>query len=66
MIRLRVLGALDLRNSEGQELRAVLSQPKRAALLVYLALARPAVPTGAIPSSPSSGPNRTPSTPATR
>jgi DNA-binding SARP family transcriptional activator/TolB-like protein len=44
MIRLRVLGALDLRNSEGQELRAVLSQPKRAALLVYLALARPRGP----------------------
>lgn len=41
MIRLRTLGALDLRGSDGQELRAVLAQPKRAALLVYLALATP-------------------------
>jgi TolB-like protein/DNA-binding SARP family transcriptional activator len=41
MIHLRTLGALDLRNSEGQELRTVLAQPKRAALLVYLALAAP-------------------------
>jgi TolB-like protein/DNA-binding SARP family transcriptional activator len=44
MIRLRTLGALDLRNSEGQELRTVLAQPKRAALLVYLALAPPRGP----------------------
>jgi DNA-binding SARP family transcriptional activator/TolB-like protein len=44
MIRLRTLGALDLRSSEGQELRAVLAQPKRAALLVYLALAPPRGP----------------------
>jgi DNA-binding SARP family transcriptional activator/TolB-like protein/Flp pilus assembly protein TadD len=41
MIHLRMLGGLDLRNSEGQELRAVLAQPKRAALLAYLALASP-------------------------
>jgi DNA-binding SARP family transcriptional activator/TolB-like protein/Flp pilus assembly protein TadD len=41
MIRLRTLGALDLRGSDGQELRAVLAQPKRAALLAYLALASP-------------------------
>ncbi|MEO7137957.1 MAG: BTAD domain-containing putative transcriptional regulator [Gemmatimonadales bacterium] len=41
MIRLRVLGALDLKSSDGQELRSVLSQPKRAALLAYLALATP-------------------------
>lgn len=41
MIRLRTLGALDLRGSDGQELRGVLSQPKRAALLAYLALAAP-------------------------
>ncbi|MGH7530654.1 MAG: BTAD domain-containing putative transcriptional regulator [Gemmatimonadales bacterium] len=39
MIRCRVLGALDLRDAGGRELRAVLAQPKRLALLVYLALA---------------------------
>lgn len=44
MIHLRTLGALDLRNSEGQELRTVLAQPKRAALLAYLALASPRGP----------------------
>jgi DNA-binding SARP family transcriptional activator/TolB-like protein/Flp pilus assembly protein TadD len=41
VIRLRALGALELRTSDGQELRAVLAQPKRAALLAYLAVARP-------------------------
>jgi serine/threonine-protein kinase len=40
-MRLRTLGALDLRDSDGQELRAVLAQPKRIALLAYLALATP-------------------------
>ena len=44
MIRLRTLGALDLRSSQGQELRPVLAQPRRAALLVYLALAAPRGP----------------------
>jgi TolB-like protein/DNA-binding SARP family transcriptional activator len=44
MIHLRTLGALDLRGSEGQELRVVLAQPKRAALLPYLALASPRGP----------------------
>src|SRR4051794_13222124 len=44
MIHLRTLGALDLRSSEGQELRAVLAQPKRAALMAYLALASPRGP----------------------
>jgi adenylate cyclase len=44
MIHLRTLGVLDLRNSEGQELRTVLAQTKRAALLVYLALASPRGP----------------------
>jgi DNA-binding SARP family transcriptional activator len=44
MIRLRTLGALDLRSSEGHELRSVLAQPKRVALLVYLALAPPRGP----------------------
>ena len=41
MIHLRTLGGLDLRGSDGHELRAVLAQPKRAALLAYLALATP-------------------------
>ena len=44
MIQLRVLGGTDLRSSDGQELRAVLAQPKRPALLVYLALASPRGP----------------------
>ena len=41
MIRLRTLGGVDLVDSEGQELRALLAQPKRLALLTYLALATP-------------------------
>ena len=41
MIRLRTLGALDLRGAGGEELRAVLAQPRRIALLAYLALAGP-------------------------
>jgi DNA-binding SARP family transcriptional activator len=41
MIRLRTLGSLDLRGAGGEELRAVLAQPRRAALLMYLALAIP-------------------------
>lgn len=41
MIRLRTLGSLDLRNADGQALRTVLAQPKRVALLTYLALAIP-------------------------
>ena len=40
MIQLRTLGGLDLTDPDsGGELRAVLVQPKRFALLVYLALA---------------------------
>ncbi|MBD0319618.1 MAG: hypothetical protein ICV87_04745, partial [Gemmatimonadetes bacterium] len=39
MIRLRTLGTLDLRSPEQDELRQVLAQPKRFALLVYLAAA---------------------------
>jgi DNA-binding SARP family transcriptional activator len=38
---LRTLGTLDLRGPDGSSLAAVLAQPKRAALLAYLALARP-------------------------
>ncbi len=41
MIELRTLGAVDLRDAAGHEIRAVLAQPKRLALLAYLALARP-------------------------
>ena len=44
MIRLRTLGALDLCGADGHELGAVLAQPKRAAVLVYLALATPRGP----------------------
>jgi len=41
VIRLRTLGAPDLRGEEAAELRAILTQPRLLALLVYLALARP-------------------------
>lgn len=38
MIELRVLGALELRDATGGEIGRVLAQPKRFALLAYLAL----------------------------
>ena len=41
MIRLRTLGSLDLRVEDGTEVRAIIRQPKRLAILAYLALARP-------------------------
>lgn len=42
MVRLRVLGAVDLLEDGGRDdAEAVLAQPKRLALLTYLALARP-------------------------
>ena len=41
MIRLTTLGALDLRDGDGVELRTVLTQPRRFALLAYLAVATP-------------------------
>ncbi|MEO7138504.1 MAG: BTAD domain-containing putative transcriptional regulator, partial [Gemmatimonadales bacterium] len=41
MIELRTLGVLDLRDGNGNEIRSVLQQSKRLALLVYLALASP-------------------------
>ena len=44
MIRLRTLGALDLRGPDGKALDSVLVQPKRVALLCYLALATPRGP----------------------
>ena len=39
MIRLTTLGSLDLRDGSDREIRPILTQPKRFALLVYLALA---------------------------
>ena len=44
LLRLRTLGALDLQAPDGSELRSVLAQPRRIALLVYLALATPRGP----------------------
>src|SRR5262245_57401146 len=41
MLRLRTFGALDLRRAGGEELRTVVAQPKRLALLAYLAVATP-------------------------
>ena len=39
MIELRTLGAIDLRHTDGTPIQAVLAQPRRLALLVYLAKA---------------------------
>jgi DNA-binding SARP family transcriptional activator len=41
MIALRLLGPVDLRGPDGRVLRMVLAQPKRLALLAYLAAAKP-------------------------
>ncbi len=41
MLRLRTLGALELLDSAGQPLNSVVVQPKRVALLAYLAVALP-------------------------
>lgn len=41
MLMLRTLGALDLRDAGNRRISAVLAHPKRSALLVYLAVARP-------------------------
>jgi serine/threonine-protein kinase len=41
MIRLDTLGTLALRGADGNELRSVLTQPKRLALLCYLAVEAP-------------------------
>ncbi|HEY9449429.1 MAG TPA: BTAD domain-containing putative transcriptional regulator, partial [Gemmatimonadaceae bacterium] len=41
MIRLQLLGSLGLSLADGAEVRAVLTQPKRLALLAYLAAASP-------------------------
>jgi hypothetical protein len=58
MIRLSLLGSLDLRASDGRQILSVLAQPKRVALLAYLAANRDFVRC--------SGPNRTKSTLDTR
>lgn len=42
MIELRTLGTVDLRSPERGEIKAILQQPKRLALLVYLATAKAA------------------------
>ena len=41
MLRLTTLGALDLRSANGREASTVLRQPKRLALLAYLAVSAP-------------------------
>jgi serine/threonine-protein kinase len=41
MIRFHALGPVDLRSAEGAALHSILAQPKRVALLAWLALARP-------------------------
>ncbi len=41
MIELRALGTLALRDPNGEDFHSVLVQPKRVALLAYLAIARP-------------------------
>ena len=41
MVEFRVLGALNLLGAGGHELKSVLAQPKRVALLAYLATATP-------------------------
>lgn len=38
MLRFHTLGSLDLKDSDGREILSVLAQPKRTALLAYLAL----------------------------
>lgn len=40
-IRLRTLGSVDLRTADGMQVQSVLRQPKRMALLIYLALSGP-------------------------
>ncbi|MGH7564248.1 MAG: BTAD domain-containing putative transcriptional regulator, partial [Gemmatimonadota bacterium] len=38
MIELRLLGSLDLRDDQGEEIRSILAQPRRLSLLAYLVL----------------------------
>jgi serine/threonine-protein kinase len=44
VFQLRILGALQLRSSDGRDVDAIVRQSKRAALLAYLAMARPRGP----------------------
>jgi len=41
MIRFRMLGSVELKDSQGRELDAILRRPKLLALLGYLTIARP-------------------------
>ena len=41
MLHLRTFGAIDLRDSDGRQVISVLDQPKRLAVILYLALATP-------------------------
>lgn len=41
MVRLHLLGSLELRTPDGREVDSLLSQPRRTALLAYLAAVRP-------------------------
>src|SRR5262245_61597167 len=41
MVRLRILGPVELGLDDGSPLDSVIAQPKRLALLAYLAIARP-------------------------
>src|SRR5947209_4222178 len=41
VVEFRILGALNLLSADGHELKAILAQPKRVALLAYLAAATP-------------------------
>ena len=41
LVEFRILGALNLLSADGHELKAILAQPKRVALLAYLAAATP-------------------------
>jgi TolB-like protein/DNA-binding SARP family transcriptional activator len=41
VICLRILGSVELQTADGREIRAVLAQPKRLAVLAYLAASRP-------------------------
>jgi len=40
VVQLRILGSIELRSADGEQLDSVVAQPKRLALLAYLALAR--------------------------
>ena len=44
MIEFRTLGAIDLKSVDGTSIQSVLAQPKRLALLAYIATARPSEP----------------------